>query len=56
MSRLPVAPLVPPLPPLEAAKEDHRVRVARERRERMRAHLLQSVMAVCGGRKLTGQR
>jgi AcrR family transcriptional regulator len=38
----------------EATKEDHRVRVARERRERMRAHLLQSVMAVCGGRKLTG--
>lgn len=27
--------------------EDHRVRVGRQRRERMRAHLLQSVLAVC---------
>ena len=27
--------------------EDHRVRVAREKRERMRAHLLLSVLAVC---------
>jgi len=27
-------------------KEDHRVRVARQRRERMRAHLLQSVLSV----------
>lgn len=34
--------------------EDHRVRVARNRRERMRAHLLQSVKSVCAGRKLTG--
>lgn len=39
----------PDLPP-----EDHRIRVGRERRERMRAHLLQSVMAICSGRKLTG--
>ena len=31
----------------EPAKEDHRVRVAREKRKRMRAHLLQSVFAVC---------
>ena len=29
--------------------EDHRVRVARERRERMRRRLLESVMAVCSG-------
>lgn len=35
-------------------REDHRVRVARERRERMRALLLESVLAVCSGRKLTG--
>ena len=35
-------------------QEDHRVRVARARREKMRAHLLQSVLSVCAGRKLTG--
>ncbi|WP_324698836.1 TetR/AcrR family transcriptional regulator [Novosphingobium sp. RL4] len=35
-------------------REDHRVRVAREKRERMRAHLLQSVLAVCAGKRLTG--
>jgi AcrR family transcriptional regulator len=29
--------------------EDHRVRVARERRERMRGRLLESVLAVCSG-------
>lgn len=29
--------------------EDHRVRVGRERREKMRAHLLASVLAVCSG-------
>lgn len=29
--------------------EDHRARVGRERRQRMRAHLLQSVMLVCSG-------
>jgi AcrR family transcriptional regulator len=34
--------------------EDHRVRVARQKRTRMRAHLMQSIMAVCAGRKLTG--
>lgn len=33
-----------------APKEDHRVRVARQRRERMRAKLFQSIMAVCSGR------
>ena len=37
-----------------ASNEDHRVRVGRERRRRMRAHLLESVLAVCAGRKLTG--
>lgn len=40
--------------PAAPAKEDHRVRVARARRERMRAHLLQSVLSACAGRKLTG--
>lgn len=35
------------------AKEDHRVRVARQRRERMRAKLFQSIMAVCSGRPST---
>ena len=34
-----------------AGREDHRVRVAREKRERMRAHLFQSVLIVCSGRK-----
>lgn len=34
--------------------EDHRVRVAREKRRRMRAHLMQSIIIVCSGRKLTG--
>lgn len=29
------------------AREDHRVRVGRERRERMRTHLLQSILQVC---------
>lgn len=33
---------------LDTAQEDHRVRVARERRKRMKAHLLNAVMAVCG--------
>ena len=37
-----------------APREEHRVRVARERRGRMRNHLLQSIMSVCAGRKLTG--
>ena len=37
-----------------APREDHRVRVARERRARMRTHLLQSIMSVCAGRRLTG--
>jgi AcrR family transcriptional regulator len=31
------------------AHENHRVRVAREKRERMHAHLLRSIMAVCSG-------
>lgn len=35
-------------------QEDHRVRVAREKRKRMRAHLKQSIMIVCSGRTLTG--
>jgi AcrR family transcriptional regulator len=30
-------------------RQDHRVRVARERRERMRRRLLESVLAVCSG-------
>lgn len=30
-----------------AANENHRVRVGRQRREKMRAHLLQSVLTVC---------
>lgn len=34
--------------------EDHRTRVGRERRERMRRHLLQAVTSVCSGRKITG--
>lgn len=38
----------------EAHHEDHRVRVAREKRRRMRARLMQSIMIVCSGRKLTG--
>lgn len=41
-------------PGIPEPREDHRVRVARERRGRMRAHLLQSVLSVCAGRKLTG--
>jgi len=36
---------------LSAMHEDHRVRVARVKRERMRAHLFQSVLMVCSGRK-----
>lgn len=35
-------------------REDHRRRVGRERRERMRGQLLQSVLAVCSGRGLAG--
>lgn len=35
--------------PGDGATEDHRVRVGRERRERMRAHLLRSVLVVCSG-------
>ena len=31
-------------------REDHRTRVGRERRERMRNQLLQSILAVCSGR------
>lgn len=33
---------------LDTAQEDHRVRLARERRKRMKAHLLGAVMVVCG--------
>lgn len=32
---------------LAAPREDHRVRVARDRRKRMKSHLLNAVMAVC---------
>jgi Bacterial regulatory proteins, tetR family len=39
---------------IETPRENHRVRVGRERRGRMRAHLLQSVMTVCAGQRLTG--
>ena len=39
---------------LEVAREDHRVRVGREKRARMRAHLMQSVISVCSGRTPTG--
>jgi AcrR family transcriptional regulator len=39
-------------PPVQ--REDHRVRVARMKRKRMRAHLLKSVLNVCSGQKLTG--
>ncbi len=35
-------------------REDHRTRVGRERRERMRKQLLQSVLAVCSGRGPAG--
>lgn len=37
-----------------SVSEDHRVRVAREKRIRMREHLMRSIMIVCSGRKLTG--
>ena len=40
--------------PPQPEQEDHRVRVGRARREKMRAHLLASVLSVCAGRKLTG--
>lgn len=39
--------------PAKPAREDHRVRVAREKRERMRAHLFQSVLSVCSGQSPT---
>jgi AcrR family transcriptional regulator len=35
--------------------ENHRSRVGRERRERMRKHLLQSVTSVCSGRSVQGR-
>lgn len=38
----------------EEPRENHRVRVAREKRKRMKAHLMHSIIAVCSGRKLTG--
>lgn len=37
------------------ASENHRSRVGRERRERMRKHLLQSVTSVCSGRSVQGR-
>lgn len=39
----------PHLPVEAAPAEDHRSRVGRQRREKMRAHLLASVIAVCSG-------
>lgn len=39
---------------VSSVREDHRVRVAREKRERMHARLLRSVMAVCSGNPATG--
>jgi AcrR family transcriptional regulator len=36
--------------PDQAPAEDHRVRVGRQRSEKMRRHLLQSVLEVCSGR------
>ncbi len=35
-------------------REDHRVRVAREKRERMKARILQSVLSVCSGAASSG--
>ena len=35
-------------------REDHRVRVAREKRERMKARILQSVLSVCSGVEASG--
>ena len=43
-------------PVVEAPYEDHRVRVAREKREKMRAHLLRSVMAVMSSDQSAGPR
>jgi AcrR family transcriptional regulator len=42
--------------PVATAGENHRVRVAREKRERMHAHLLRSVMAVCSGDQSEGPK
>ncbi|WP_395396367.1 hypothetical protein WBP07_20960 (plasmid) [Novosphingobium sp. BL-8A] len=36
--------------------ENHRVRVAREKRERMREHLLRSVLAVCSDDRASGSK
>lgn len=38
----------------QAPVEDHRVRVGRQRSEKMRRHLLQSVLEVCSGRTVGG--
>jgi AcrR family transcriptional regulator len=38
----------------KAPAEDHRVRVGRQRSEKMRRHLLQSVLEVCSGRTTGG--
>ena len=46
--------IAPASAPLDGAREDHRVRVARQKRERMRAHLLKSVMAVYHGEREGG--
>jgi AcrR family transcriptional regulator len=48
-------PVPKPSPAMDLApKEDHRVRVAREKRGRMRNHLLQSILVVCSGNTLSG--
>jgi AcrR family transcriptional regulator len=36
-----------------APREDHRVRVARQKRERMRSHLLQAILIVCAGQTIS---
>lgn len=43
-------------PSVPEARENHRVRVAREKRERMHGHLLRSVMAVCSGGQAEGPK
>ena len=48
------APAAPAEADTGVQREDHRTRVGRERRERMRLHLLRSVLAVCSGRGPAG--
>ena len=50
-------PMLEPAPSNDSpVREDHRVRVARQKRERMHAHLLRSVMAVCSGDAASGSK